>query len=304
MSTPAMSAEGLTKTFRTPGGGSLTACEDVSVELTQGRTVAIVGESGSGKSTLLRMLTGLERPTSGRVLLGEQEIQDVRGSLLREVRRHVQMVFQDPLGSFAPRMRIAEAVCAPLINYDAIGRREVVPRAREMLRLVGLSEHLVTRRPHQLSGGQLQRCAIARALTLDPQVLLYVEATSALDVSAQAEIMALLARLQDERGIAIGFVCHDLALVAHFATTILVMHRGRVVEQLPAEGLVERARHPYTRRLLASVLDLRDRDGHLGREPGGGSRPRPQDEAADGPLVEIAPGHLVARPASGAGDGR
>ncbi|WP_316669534.1 dipeptide/oligopeptide/nickel ABC transporter ATP-binding protein, partial [uncultured Propionibacterium sp.] len=256
-----MRARGLTKIFRLPGGGRLTACEDVSVTLPEGRTVAVVGESGSGKSTLLRMLIGLERPTSGDVLLDGESMIGLSGARLREVRRRVQMVFQDPLGSFAPRMRVAEAICAPLINYGLVARGDVVPRARGMLHGVGLPEHLVTRYPHQLSGGQLQRCAIARALALDPRVLLCDEATSALDVSAQAEIIALLARLQAERGIAIGFVCHDLALVAHFAQTIVVMHHGRVVEQLPAEDLLVRAEHPCTRTLLDSVLDPRTRDG-------------------------------------------
>lgn len=297
-----MSAERLTKVYRLPGGRSLTACEDVSVVLPRGHTVAVVGESGSGKSTLLRMLIGLEEPTAGRVLLGSQPLGELSRAELREARRHVQLVFQDPLGSFAPRMRIGEAVCAPLVNYGHMRRREVTGRARRMLELVGLPAHLVVRYPHQLSGGQLQRCAIARALTLDPQVLLCDEATSALDVSAQAEITALLARLQAERGIAICFVCHDLALAAHFARTIVVMRRGRVVEQLPAEDLLARAEHPYTRMLLSCVLDPRARDGRLERPP---ARDRPDDgrlpsdEAAPAPLVEIAPGHLVARPAAG-----
>jgi len=299
MTEPVMRAEGLTKIFRLPDGSRLTACSNVTVTLPRGQTVAVVGESGSGKSTLLRMLIGLEEPTSGRVLLGDRPIQGLRGSALREVRRQVQMVFQDPLGSFAPRMRMAEAICAPLIGYGLIGRDEVIPRSREMLRMVGLPGHFVVRYPHQLSGGQLQRCAIARALTLDPQVLLCDEATSALDVSAQAEIIALLARLQAERGITIGFVCHDLALVTHFAQTIVVMYHGRVVEQLPADELVAQARHPYTRMLLDSVLDPRNRDGRLDRPaPAGAAGLQDggwagEDETA--PLVELSPGHLVAR---------
>ena len=298
MTAPVMRAEGLTKIFRLPDGSRLTACRDVTVTLPRGQTVAVVGESGSGKSTLLRMLIGLEKPTSGRVLLGDRPVQGLRGAALREVRRQVQMVFQDPLGSFAPRMRMAEAICAPLIGYDIIGRGEAVSKAREMLHLVGLPGHFVVRYPHQLSGGQLQRCAIARALTLDPKVLLCDEATSALDVSAQAEIIALLARLQAERGITIGFVCHDLALVTHFAQTIVVMYRGRVVEQLPADELVTQARHPYTRMLLDSVLDPRNRDGRLDRPATAGGFDPPAGcrtgEYEPGPLVELSPGHLVA----------
>lgn len=300
----------LTKIFRLPDGRGLTACHQISVSFPHARTVAITGESGCGKSTLLRMIVGLETPTAGSIALHGADITGARGEALRRTRRVMQMVFQDPLGSFAPRMRIDKAICAPLLNFRIVGPRQIRCRAGELLKMVGLPEDLADRYPHQLSGGQLQRCAIARALSVDPEVLMCDEATSALDVTAQAEIVALLTQIQSERGIAIGFVCHDLALAANLAHTIVVMYLGRVVEILPADRLASGAMHPYTQMLRAAVLGVHHRDRPLalvtGEVPDAMNQPlgcpfygRCTERMdichnADPRLVEVSNEHLVA----------
>ncbi len=248
-------AEGLTKRFDLGGGKTLTAVDHVSFSVRAGQTLGIVGESGSGKSTLARILTRLETPTEGRILYRGEDITHLSGEALRQHRRVVQMVFQDPSTALDPKMRVADILCEPLLNFGLIAHRDVPAKARELLRMVDLPEDFVRRYPRDMSGGQRQRVAIARALALRPEIIICDEATSALDVSVQARIIALLRRLQEEQHIAYLFICHDLALANSFCDEILVMHRGREVETI--RDLTE-ARSAYAKKLVASVFTVEE----------------------------------------------
>lgn len=246
-----LEARHVTRVFPVAGGRALTACDDVSLGLRQGETVGLVGESGCGKSTLARMMVALDAPTSGEVVYQGRNIAELKGEGLRQVRQHIQMVFQDPLLSMSPRMRVREVVCEPLLNFGRIGRSEMDSTARELLEMVELPGELADRFPHDMSGGQRQRVAIARAMALRPEVVIMDEATSALDVSVQKNVVQLISRIQREQHTAIMFICHDLGLVHAFCDRVAVMCRGRIVETLPALAL-EQAEHPYTRALLAA----------------------------------------------------
>lgn len=248
-------AEGLTKTFALPGGKTLTAVDHVSFTVRAGRTLGIVGESGSGKSTVARMLTRLYDVTEGTVLFHGKDITHLKGEALRQHRRAIQMVFQDPTTAFDPKMRVADIICEPLLNFGLISASEVRQKAGEMLRLVSLPEDFAGRWPNNMSGGQRQRVAIARALTLRPEIIICDEATSALDVSVQARVIALLKKLQQEQNIAYLFICHDLALANSFCDEILVMQHGREVETI--HDLTE-ARSDYARKLVASVFTVEE----------------------------------------------
>lgn len=251
-----LKGENLTKYYSSGSKNRLTACLDVSLELFKGETLGIVGESGCGKSTLLRLLTQLEQPDEGKLYFQGKEITHLKGEELRKHRRQLQMVFQDPASSFFARMMAGQAVIEPLINYDTYSREERIKKQAELLELVQLPKEYAKRYPHSMSGGQRQRLAIARALALEPEILICDEATAALDVSIQKQIVELLADLQQKRGLSIIFVCHDLALVQLISHRVMVMYLGCVVEILPGKSINKQALHPYTKALLDSVFSL------------------------------------------------
>ena len=253
---PVLEARQVTKRFPAAHGRTLTACENVSLSLYAGQTLGIVGESGCGKSTFLRLLAGLEQPDSGEVLYEGEKISGLKGKKLREARKHIQMVFQDPAEAFHPRMKVRDIICEPLLNYHILRRQDVPAKAGELLRMVELPEEFAGRFPKDLSGGQRQRVGIARALALEPDILLCDEATSALDVAVQKSIIELLVRLQREKNIAIAFVCHDLALVQQLSHRVAVMYLGHVAELMDGVDVATRSMHPYTRAMLGSVFDL------------------------------------------------
>jgi oligopeptide transport system ATP-binding protein len=261
---PLLEVRGLRKVFHTGGGLASQARRDVhavnGVDLTvrQGQTLGIAGESGCGKSTLARLMLGLYPPTSGEVLFEGKDIARLPRRELLGVRRDMQIVFQDPYSSLDPRMRVREIVAEALVTHGMVGRgrrslsmrRE---RVGELLESVGLAASDQDRFPRELSGGQRQRVGIARALALDPKVLVLDEPVSALDVSIQAQVINLLTRMQRERGLTYVFVTHDLSVLQHVADCVAVMYLGRVVEYAGTEELFRQARHPYTQSLLSAV---------------------------------------------------
>jgi peptide/nickel transport system ATP-binding protein len=222
----------------------------VSFEVTAGERFGIVGESGCGKSTLLRLLAGLDRPTSGRLVVEGTDIAPLPERRLKFLRDQLQMVFQDPMSSLDPRMRVRDIVAEPLV---AQGDRAPRSRVTELLRAVGLPETALHRYPHQFSGGQRQRISIARALAPAPDILLADEPVSALDVSVRAQVLNLISDLVDELELTLVFVSHDLSVVRHLCDRVAVMSAGEIVEIGPVDQLWQNPRHPYTQRLLAAV---------------------------------------------------
>jgi peptide/nickel transport system ATP-binding protein/oligopeptide transport system ATP-binding protein len=235
------------------GGGVVKAVDGVSFEVNAGESFAIVGESGCGKSTVARLVLRLIEPTRGKVLLEECDLTGLTSSELRKLRGRLQIVFQDPYGSLNPRMTVGDMLAEPLMLHDVVPATQRGARVAELLRLVGLRADAAQRYPHEFSGGQRQRLAIARALAAQPRVIVCDEPVSALDVSIQAQILNLLADLQQRFGLAYVFISHDLAVVQQIATQVAVMYLGRFVEIGPAREVFERPRHPYTRALLAAV---------------------------------------------------
>jgi peptide/nickel transport system ATP-binding protein len=228
------------------------AAQDVTLTLRKGRTLGIVGESGSGKSTVARCIVRLIDPTSGEVRLRGSEISTLSRQLLRPHRKHIQIVFQDPYRSLNPRVTVGETIAEGPINYG-VPRAEALKRAGELLELVDLPADAISRYPHQFSGGQRQRIAIARALALDPDVLVADEAVSALDVSVQAQVLELLDEIQTRLGIALLFITHDLRVAAQICDEVVVMQHGRVVEQGPAGEILTHPQQAYTRQLLEAA---------------------------------------------------
>ena len=230
------------------------AVDGVSFSVGRGQTLGLVGESGSGKSTLSRTVLQLLRPTSGSVLFEGREIAGLSRRQMRPLRNEMQMIFQDPFASLNPRRRAGQIVGDPLrSSRKAPSKAERRGRVHELLERVGLAAEHHDRYPHELSGGQRQRIGIARALALQPKLIVADEPVSALDVSIQAQIVNLLQDLQDELGLTYLFVAHDIGIVRHVADRIAVMHDGRIVEEGPAEIVCDHPRDPYTRTLLASV---------------------------------------------------
>ncbi|CAN4272299.1 AppF ABC-type oligopeptide transport system, ATPase component [Methylophilaceae bacterium] len=229
------------------------ALDDVSIELKAGKTLAVVGESGSGKSTLARCLLQLQALDSGEVLFAGQDLAKLDGAALRQVRKNLQMVFQDPFASLNPRMRVGEIVAEGLLIHGLGNAAEQQAKVIAMLKRVGLSESDMQKYPHEFSGGQRQRIGIARALVLSPKVVVCDEPVSALDVSIQAQILLLLKELQAEMALSYLFISHDLRVVRHIADDIVVMHQGKVVEQGQIEAVYQRPQHPYTQNLLAAI---------------------------------------------------
>lgn len=240
------------KTF-TVEGQELPAVSEASFTIAPGTTHALVGESGSGKTTAVRLLLGLEQPTSGEVLVDGEAVSHRTHADLRGVRRHLQLVYQNPFTSLDATWRIRHIIREPLDRYRVGTRRERDERVREALAAVGLDEGLLDRRPTNLSGGQRQRVAIARSLVLRPDVIVLDEPTSALDVSVQADILEVLLGLQADLGLTYVFVSHDLAIVRQIAHTVTVMNRGRIVEQGPVDRVLSRPFTDYTRELVAAI---------------------------------------------------
>lgn len=254
---PILKIKNVTKQFNIQDGKKLTALDNVSLELYSGECLGIVGESGCGKSTLANIIANLETLTSGNIIYKNEDISNLSGEKLRQNRRKLQMIFQDPSESFNPRMKIGELVSEPLLNFKLMNRSEASLETKKLLQMVGLTEELIGRYPHQLSGGQKQRVAIARALSLEPEIIICDEATSALDVSIQEQVIRLLIDLQKEKGLSYIFIGHDLAVVRNISDRIVVMYLGRVVEVLESDKLTEAAVHPYTKALLASVFSVK-----------------------------------------------
>ncbi len=246
----------LTKKFPASNNRTLTACEDISLQFYKGETLGIVGESGCGKSTFMKMIVQLEQPTEGEVLFHGEDLTKLKGEKLRQNRQHIQMVFQDPSAAFNPKMKIRDIICEPLLNFKKIKKSEKDAVARKYLELVELPGDFADRYPHNMSGGQRQRIGIARALTLEPELIMCDESTSALDVSVQKTVIELIVKLQKEKNISIGFICHDISLMGQMAHQVAVMYLGNIVEVLPGKGLGENAVHPYTKALMASIFDL------------------------------------------------
>jgi len=236
--------------------GEIRAVDGVSLQVHGGETLGIVGESGSGKSTLGRLVLRLLEPTSGEIHFQGQDLRQARGARLRQLRRDMQIIFQDPFGSLDPRMRVREIVAEPLVIHERLDARARTARVRELLRSVGLEESAADRYPHEFSGGQRQRIGIARALALRPKFIVADEPVSALDVSVGAQIVNLLAQLQRELGLTYLFISHSMPVVRYLATRIAVMHRGKIVEIGPAEQVTSAPVHPYTRALLAATPEM------------------------------------------------
>ncbi|MCD8125084.1 MAG: ABC transporter ATP-binding protein [Lachnospiraceae bacterium] len=250
-----LEAKHVTKKYPASNGRTLVANNDVSLNIYRGRTLGIVGESGCGKSTFMRMLVSLEAPTEGEILYHGRDITKLKGEALRQHRQNIQMVFQDPAAAFNPKMRIRDIICEPLLNFGRIKRSEKEAVARKYLEMVELPGDFALRYPHNMSGGQRQRVGIARALALEPEIILCDEATSALDVSVQKNIIELLVKLQREKDIALGFICHDMALVQSFAHQMAVMYLGNIVEVLPGERVAAGCVHPYTQAMMGAIFD-------------------------------------------------
>ncbi len=289
---------------------TLRAVDGVSFAMARGKTLAVVGESGCGKSTLARMVTMIERPTAGSLELVGREAAMASPAEIKALRRHVQIVFQDPYGSLNPRHKVGAILEEPLVINTGLGRAERTERARAMMARVGLRPEHYGRFPHMFSGGQRQRVAIARALMLHPDVVVTDEPVSALDLSIQAQVLNLLLDLQQEFGLAYLFISHSLSVVRHMADEVMVMYLGRAVEQGPKAAIFAHPRHPYTRALHASTPFV-DRSLRTRRVPVIGEPPSPLDPpsgcgfrtrcpfatercAAERPELRMLDGQLVA----------
>lgn len=251
-----LEAKHVTKRFPASGGRVLVANNDVSLKFYKGETLGVVGESGCGKSTFMKFLVSLDTPSEGEILYRGKDITKLKGEELRQNRQNIQMVFQDPTSSFNPKMKIRDIVCEPLINFGRIKKSQKDAECRKLLEMVELPGDFADRYPHNMSGGQRQRVAIARALALEPEIVVLDEATSALDVSVQKTVIELIIKLQKEKNITFGFICHDIALVQLVAHQIAVMYLGNLVEVLPGKELGTKAMHPYTKALMGAVFDI------------------------------------------------
>ena len=311
---PLLEVRDLARRFTLRGGlfgrtREVRAVDGVSFAIHRGETLALVGESGCGKSTVANLVMQLLAPSGGEIRIAGRPVQGTGGA--REAWRHMQMVFQDPYASLNPRMVAADMVAEPLVNYGIGTARHRSERARALLDRVGLPAAMHGRYPHEFSGGQRQRLGIARALALEPSLIVADEPVSALDVSVQAQILNLLADLRREQGVAYLFVSHDLGVVEYLADTVAVMYLGRIVETAPRQAFFAQPRHPYARALLDAVPTLdprqrRTRDLLQGDVPSAASLPsgcrfrtrcplaEPRCALHEPTPVSVAPRHLVA----------
>ena len=322
MTTPMLQVRNLQVSFAVPKRGAwpwtpplqLRAVQDVSFDLRPGETLGVVGESGSGKSTLARAVMGTVPASGGQVIWQGQDLLKLEGDARRARRRDVQMIFQDPLAALNPRMPVGDIIAEPLTTHQPdLPRAEVQARVRSIMDRVGLLSNQLNRYPHEFSGGQCQRIGIARALILQPKLVICDEPVSALDVSIQAQVVNLLADLQRDMGLALIFIAHDLSVVKHISDRIMVMYLGRQMEQAEARVLIRQPKHPYTQALIASVPipdpvaeRLRPRvvlEGDLPsplRPPSGCAfrtrcpKVQPDCAAAVPPLLQVSAGHDVA----------
>lgn len=233
--------------------GAVHAVDDVSFNIYKGETLGLVGESGCGKSTTGRTLLQLYRPTSGKVFFENIDLVALKGEDLRRTRRRMQMIFQDPYASLNPRMTVEEIISEPLVVHGIIPRKEMRDKVKELLNIVGLSSRLVDRYPHEFSGGQRQRIGVARAIALQPSLIVCDEPISALDVSIQAQVVNLLEDLQEKLGLTYLFIAHDLSMVRHISNRVAVMYLGIIVELADRNELYTNPLHPYTQALLSAV---------------------------------------------------
>jgi oligopeptide transport system ATP-binding protein len=308
---PIIETRDLCKFFTVKIGGQkgiLKAVDQANLKVYPGKTLGLVGESGSGKSTIGFTMVQLHEPTSGMILYEGRQMAGLKGKALKEFRRHVQMVFQDPYSSLDPRQTLKTIVERPLVLNTNLKSADRLEKVVEILHQVGLDSGQLYRYPHEFSGGQRQRIAVARALAVNPSMIVCDEPVSALDVSIQAQILNLFKTLQKELGLAYLFVSHDLNVVRHVSHEVAVIYMGTIVEIAPTEDLFQNPSHPYTRALLASMpgLDKKERRLRLVGEisspinPPPGCRLAPRCPIA-GPdcrnntpeLIEISPGHRV-----------
>lgn len=266
-----LKVENLVKNFPVHGGfwgrevASVKAVQDVSFELKKGQTLGLVGESGCGKSTLGRCILRLIEPTSGKIIFNNTDVTKASTKEMRALRKKMQIVFQDPFASLNPRMTIGEILKEPLIIHDLFeSEKDRVDRIHQLLELVGLRKESLSRYPHEFSGGQRQRVGIARALAVDPELIICDEPVSALDVSIQAQVINLLMELQQKLGLSYIFIAHDLKVVEFISDQVAVMYLGKIVEFSSADEIYQNPQHPYTKALLASipVPDPRKRKDH------------------------------------------
>lgn len=246
-------AENVVKHFPAGFGASVKAVDGVSFEIREGETLGLVGESGCGKSTVARLVTQLLPVTSGKIYINDVEVTRMRGEKLRQHRREMQMIFQDPFASLDPRMTVGDIIAEPLDNFGVMRGRKRNERVQELLRVVGLNPNFNNRYPHEFSGGQRQRIGIARALALQPRLIVCDEAISALDVSIQAQIVNLLEDLQREFKLTYLFIAHDLSVVRHISDRVMVMYLGKIVEVADSAETYSNPKHPYTKALLSAI---------------------------------------------------
>ncbi|TCO60733.1 peptide/nickel transport system ATP-binding protein/oligopeptide transport system ATP-binding protein [Actinocrispum wychmicini] len=271
---PLLRVSDVSKRFKVRGG-HVSAVDDVSFYVQAGDTVGIVGESGSGKSTLARLVLRLIEPDTGEVVFDGKNVAEARGAGLKELRRGMQMVFQDPYSSVNPRMPIGGNIGFPM-KVQGFGKREIRDRTADLLDQVGLHPNHASYYPHQLSGGQLQRVNIARALTMEPKLVVCDEPLSALDKSIQAQVLNLLRDLRERLGLTYLFISHDLNVVEYFSDHVLVVYLGHVVESCPAKDLYREPLHPYTKVLLSAIPSV-DPDTRTEAQALGGEPPSPLD---------------------------
>lgn len=312
MSVDLIQTKNLKKYFKTPKG-ELHAVDDVNFNIKRGQTLGVVGESGCGKSTLGRTILRLLEPTSGEVLYNGKNILDYDFKEMQEMRKKMQIIFQDPYASLNPRMTISQIIAEPIKVCKTITNKiEIDNKVYDLMETVGLAERLVNTYPHELDGGRRQRIGVARALALDPEFIVCDEPVSALDVSIQAQILNLMMDLQEERGLTYMFITHDLSVVKHISDEIAVMYLGQCVEKTSSDELFENPMHPYTRALLDAIpvpnLSRRNKSkgiikgevtSPINPKPGCRfatrcSEAKPECTSGNFELKEVSKGHFVA----------
>ena len=250
MSEDLLIIENISKSFTVDKNKELKALKNINIRLKKGECIGIVGESGCGKSTLARIIVGIEKKTSGKIIFDDKEIDGISKT------KDIQMIFQSPLSSFNLRMKIIDYMWEPLRNYFKLSKKESIPLITKSLVDVGLDETALEKYPYEFSGGQLQRITIARAIIIKPKLIVCDEITSALDVSVQKQILELLKKLQNDLGLSYLFIGHDLAVVQDISQKIVVMYMGEIVEELDSTDLKIKSKHPYTKLLLNSVFEV------------------------------------------------